>query len=112
MALLYADENFDYPIVEELRRLGHDVLTVQEAGRQGNDDAAVLAFATAAGRAVVTFNRRDFFRLHRQYPTHAGVVACTSDKNHAALAARIDAAIASAGILSGKVLRVNRPPTP
>ena len=33
MARPYADEDFDYPIVEELRRLGHDVLTVREADR-------------------------------------------------------------------------------
>lgn len=26
MARLYADENFPLPVVEELRRLGHDVL--------------------------------------------------------------------------------------
>jgi hypothetical protein len=112
MALLYADENFDYPIVEELRRLGHDVVTVQEAGQQRKDDAAVLAFATAAGRAVLTFNRRDFFRLHRLSPAHAGIVACTKDTNYVALAGRIAAAIARAGVLTGKVVRVNRPPTP
>jgi len=35
MALFYADENFDYPVVERLRVLGHDVLTVQAAGEQG-----------------------------------------------------------------------------
>jgi hypothetical protein len=28
MARLYADENFDYPVVEYLRQFGHDVLTV------------------------------------------------------------------------------------
>ena len=52
MAKLYADENFDYPAVEESRRLGHDVLTAQEAG-QGNQriaDPAVLAFAASLGR--------------------------------------------------------------
>ena len=32
MARLYADEDFSYPTVEGLRRLGHDVLTAQEAG--------------------------------------------------------------------------------
>jgi len=37
MARLYADENFDYPIVEELRRLGHVVLTAQEAGQGGQE---------------------------------------------------------------------------
>ena len=34
MAQFYADENFDYPVVERLRVLGHDVLTVQEAGQR------------------------------------------------------------------------------
>ena len=49
MARLYSDEDFSYPVVEELRRLGHDVLTAQEAG-QGNlgvTDSAVLAFSIA-----------------------------------------------------------------
>src|SRR5438128_5482728 len=33
MARLYADENFPQPAVERLRELGHDVQTVQEAGK-------------------------------------------------------------------------------
>ena len=33
---LYADENFPLRAVEELRRLGHDVLTVLEDGRANN----------------------------------------------------------------------------
>lgn len=33
MARLYADEQFPYEVVENLRDLGHDVLTVQEAGK-------------------------------------------------------------------------------
>jgi hypothetical protein len=32
MARFYADEQFPLPVVELLRNLGHDVLTVQEAG--------------------------------------------------------------------------------
>src|SRR5208337_217682 len=35
MAAFYADENFRLPVVEALRRLGHEVLTCQEAGRPG-----------------------------------------------------------------------------
>jgi len=35
MARLYGDENFPYPVVLALRRLGHDVLTAQEAGKAG-----------------------------------------------------------------------------
>ncbi len=58
MARLYADENFPLPAVEALRRLGHDVLTAAEAGQagQGIADDAVLTFAHALGRAVLTHN--------------------------------------------------------
>jgi hypothetical protein len=47
MARLYGDEDFSLPVVEELRRLGHDVLTAQEAGQAnlGVTDSAVLALA-------------------------------------------------------------------
>jgi hypothetical protein len=33
MAKLYSNENFPLPVVEELRQLGHDVLTIQETGK-------------------------------------------------------------------------------
>jgi hypothetical protein len=110
MALLYADENFDYRVVERLRLLGHDVTTGQEAGRAGGDDPQVLADATATGRAVLTFNRRHFQRLHRQSAAHAGIIACTWDSDRAALAARIDQTIVAVGSLAGQYLRVNRSP--
>jgi hypothetical protein len=110
MALLYADENFDFGVVVELRLLGHDVRTVQEAGAQGRDDATVVADATAEGRAVLTFNRKDFFRLHRQSTAHAGIVACTYDPDAVALAERIHRAVTSVGVTSGQCLRVTRSP--
>ena len=110
MALLYADENFDFGVVVELRRMGHDVRTVQEANAQGRDDETVLADASAEGRAVLTFNRKDFFRLHRQSTAHAGVVACTYDPDAIALAERIHRAVTSAGVTTGHCLRVTRRP--
>lgn len=62
MARLYADENFPLPVVQALRRLGHDVLTSLDAGNAGRavPDDEVLAFAVAGGRAVLTLNRRHF----------------------------------------------------
>lgn len=64
---LYADEQYPYPVVKCLRDLGHDVLTVQEAGlaNQRIPDDEVLAFATEIDRAVITQNRKDFIQLHR-----------------------------------------------
>ena len=64
--LLYADEDFPFPVVEELRRLGHDVMTAQEDGRTATADADILDHAHALGRAVLTYNRRHFERLHLQ----------------------------------------------
>ena len=48
MAKLYANENFPQPVVERLRVLGHDVVTVIETGKAGIawPDADVLRYAT------------------------------------------------------------------
>jgi predicted nuclease of predicted toxin-antitoxin system len=106
---LYADEDIPFPVVLELRQLGHDVLTVQEDGRRGAPDPDVLARAHALGRAILTHNRRHFERLDRQGMPHSGIVSATQDPNNpGALAARIHAALAgrSPGPWS---IRINRP---
>lgn len=110
MARLYANENFPFPVVEELRRLGHDVLTVAETGRanQRMSDTEVLEFAIAESRAVLTHNRKHFLALHRQRPAHAGIVACTYDADFNALAARIHDFITVATTLDGQLIRVIR----
>ena len=112
MAQLYANENFPLPVVERLRELELDVLTIQETGKaeQRLSDAEVLQFAHENDRAVLTLNRRHFIRLHDEQPDHAGSIVCTFDPDFVAQAARIDEAIRSSGDLSGKLLRVNRPP--
>lgn len=109
MARLYADEQFPRPVVEYLRRLGHDVLTVQAAGNSGNPDLEVLSFAIADQRAVLTQNRRDFVKLHRFHPNHAGMVICSEDQDFTQLAERIHAALAAEESLQGKLIRVVRP---
>ncbi len=109
MARLYADEQFPRPVVEYLRRLGHDVLTVQAAGNSGKPDLEVLSFAIADQRAVLTQNRRDFVKLHQSHPDHAGMVICSDDQNFTQLAERIHVAIAAENSLQGKLIRVVRP---
>ena len=107
--LLYADEDFALPVVVALRNGGHDVLTAQEDGRTGIDDADLLARAHALGRVVLTFNRRHFERLHRLGQAHSGILSCTRDADFAALAARIDQNLS--GRTAGRwCLRINRPP--
>jgi predicted nuclease of predicted toxin-antitoxin system len=111
MPRLYSNENFPLPVVDELRRLGHDVLTIQETGnaRQSLPDEAILEFASAEGRAVLTLNRKHFIQLHDSKPKHAGIIVCTFDPDFMNQARRIDTAIKTQPNLSGQLIRVNRP---
>jgi predicted nuclease of predicted toxin-antitoxin system len=113
MARFYADEQFPFPVVELLRSLGHDVLTVQEAGNadQRIPDDEVLAFAISQERAILTINRDDFIRLHRRNDDHCGIVVCSNNRNWEQFAARIDGAIKAEASLPRKLIRVVRPVT-
>ncbi len=110
MGRLYADEDFPLGAVQILRNLGHDVQTVQEAGRSGKPDPEVLAEATADGRGVLTHNHRDFRRLHAVGQPHAGIISCTRDDNNLPdLAQRIHDAIAAKPSLANQFIRIVRP---
>ncbi len=111
MARLYADENFPWPVVEALRCLGHDTLTMQESGkaRQAIPDEVVLALASAEQRAVLTLNRKHFIQLHRVTPEHAGIIVCTFDPDFNGQAQRIHATLERLETLFNQLIRVNRP---
>jgi len=113
VARLYANENFPLPVVEALRLLGHDVLTISETGKGGQSvtDLAVLTFAVAEGRAVLTLNRKHFIRLHSTQPEHAGIIVCTFDPDFSGQARRIHTSIVQFAQLSGQLVRINRPST-
>lgn len=111
MARLYADEQFPREVSELLQTMGHDILTVQEAGNVnlGIPDEEVLAFAVSDNRIVLTLNRQDFMRLHKAKPNHIGIVVCTNDTNRTRMATRISAAITAEEPLLGKLICVVRP---
>ena len=111
MAELYADENFPLPVVEELRRLGHDVITLQEAGQanQSLPDEIVLDLACVENRTLLTHNRRHFIHLHRMRPDHQGIIVCTFDPNFLGQANRIHTQIVQYAELSGRLMRIYRP---
>jgi hypothetical protein len=111
VARLLADENFPFPVTQELRLLGHDVVTLEKLGKadQGLLDGAVLALATEDDRTILTVNRRHFVRLHQERPDHAGIVVCSLDIDFVGQAKRISAALEAEDALAGKLFRVNRP---
>jgi len=112
LARLYADENFPYPTVEALRRLGHDVLTAGEAGQAGLGiaDEEVLSSAHMDGRAVLTHNRKHFRNLHKAGIPHSGLVLCTEDPDFDSLAARVDLALSITSELTGRLIRSHPAP--
>jgi predicted nuclease of predicted toxin-antitoxin system len=75
---LYLDRHISPRLAVDLRGRGFDVLTTSEAGKDTASDEEQLAFATSDGRAIFTYNIRDFAPLHEQWQAsgrpHAGVI--------------------------------------
>ena len=110
MARLFADENFPLPVVEALHRLGHDVVTMADAGKAGKSltDEAVLVLAAADDRVLLTLNRRHFVRIHASGRNHACLVVCTFDTDFEGQAIRIHSKIGASASPAGQLVRVNR----
>ena len=111
MARLYSDENFPVEASVKLKQLGHDVRTCQESGQanQEIEDRDVLAYAISLNRAVLTYDRGDFKRLHRERSDHCGIVSCTRNDNFEELAQRIHEKLVATPNLAGELVRVYRP---
>jgi hypothetical protein len=73
MARFYSDENVPLPVVQELRSLGHDVLTSFDAGNANRSvpDRELLEFAVSQRRILVTLNRRTL--SERTRPGYQGI---------------------------------------
>lgn len=114
MARLYGDENFDHGVAAELTKLGHDVVTAQDVGlaNKGISDPNQLAYAIQNKRAVLTFNRLHFRRLHAHVRPHCGIIVYTVGDDEAALAQRIHNAISVLPSLDNQLIRIYRPNVP
>jgi predicted nuclease of predicted toxin-antitoxin system len=104
----YANENLSADLVKALRNLGYDVVTSYEAGNanQGVPDDQVLQTATADNRAVITFNRDDFFALHRSGIDHSGIVVCKDDSDVQGIGQALHDYLATQETLQNRLLRV------
>ncbi len=76
---LLLDEHYSPEIARQLRKRGHDVVSVGErSDLQGLTDESLFARMASEGRAIVTNNVKDFTRLVNQAGTagteHYGVL--------------------------------------
>ena len=82
--LLYFDEDSSrHSLVRELRIRGADVVSALDAGMAERTDEDQLKWAAANGRALYSFNRGDFYRLHtlwlRGGRFHSGIILSRQD---------------------------------
>lgn len=80
---LLLDEHYSPRIAQQLRRRGHDVVSVSErADLIGVSDSDLLRLAAAERRAIVTENVADFVELTRHFAAreddHVGVIFTSS----------------------------------
>ena len=75
---LLLDEHIWEGLAEALTQRGYDVVHIANTEHSGIDDEPLPAFATAEGRAVLTYNVRHFVPLVRLWyeagQEHAGVI--------------------------------------
>ena len=75
---LYLDRHIMIRLAIDLRGRGYEVMTTQEASKDTASDEEQLAFAASEQRSILTFNIRDFARLHEAWQaagrSHAGII--------------------------------------
>ena len=75
---LYLDHDISYPIAEQLRARGHDVIGAWEAGNVELSDQAQLEYAVGQGRVLVTCSTQDFAPLYLEWWNagrhHSGII--------------------------------------
>jgi hypothetical protein len=79
---IYLDEDVHTFIAQALRLRGWEARTTEEAQRRGADDPEQISFATNNRYAILTYNVKDFPRLHYEIvtrgDTHSGLAAIFS----------------------------------
>ena len=75
---LYLDEMIPVALAEVLNQYGHDAITAKQANMLGKDDNEQLEFASSRGRVILTFNIKDFTKLHKEWlasgKSHSGII--------------------------------------
>jgi hypothetical protein len=82
---LHIDEDaMDADLVQALRLRGVDVATPHETGTRGYSDERQLEVAAAQGRALYSFNIKDYMPIHSRFleqgKSHAGIVLAAQSR--------------------------------
>jgi predicted nuclease of predicted toxin-antitoxin system len=78
---IFANENLFEPIIDYLRSLGHDVLSIRDAGLSGISDDEVYRRACNENSVIVTMDK-DFSRMFRFPPERCGGIIVVKIYKH------------------------------
>ena len=78
---IFANENLFEPIIDYLRNLGHDVLSIRAAGLSGISDDEVYRRACEQNSVIVTMDK-DFSRMFRFPPEKCGGIIVVKIYKH------------------------------
>ena len=109
---IYLDEDVHTFIAQALRLRGWQALTTEEARRRSTTDLEQITFATDHEYAILTYNIRDFPRLHHEIvtrgETHAGIIAAKREDPHRNVRALLNLLTArSAEAMRGQLVYLN-----
>lgn len=80
---LHLNEHLSPRLAQQLRAYGFDVTSTLEMKMVEADDDEQLAYAASSGRAIVTFNHKDFALRHDHYlaegKDHWGIILSTEE---------------------------------
>jgi predicted nuclease of predicted toxin-antitoxin system len=111
MFKLYSNENFRQNLVEELRNFGYDVLTSRDAGQanKGIPDDELLQYAVKLNRCVITYNRKDFKKIHKEthcHKGHKGIILCKENFDDKTYAKIIHSHLMEYNILDNQLISI------
>ena len=77
----FANENLFEPIIEYLKNIGNDVLSIRDAGLSGISDDEVFQIACKEKRIIITMDK-DFARMLRFPPEKCGGIIVVKIYKH------------------------------
>ena len=78
MIKIYLDEDVHQKVAYSLRAKGFDILSTVETHNRSLSEREQLEYAISLKRTILTFNIRDYIKLHKEYMTegreHFGII--------------------------------------
>ena len=84
LKLYFDEDSMDQALIRSLKARGLDIATAKDDNMIAKSDEEHLEHAAKAGRVLFSFNRSDFYRLHKDYiskgKSHSGIILASQQQ--------------------------------